>query len=122
MVFFVSKVLRLRGLIPRETKWDVVVDLFFYRDPEEAEKEEQAAKEQVAAIKPVEVAPVSIVFDIIYAISFVLSNAVRVISRFLQFRLWTKSNTKFTINFPYSWKICKLFCNNQSPIFDLVTN
>ncbi|XP_050298447.1 40S ribosomal protein SA [Anthonomus grandis grandis] len=49
------EVLRLRGLIPRDTKWDVVVDLFFYRDPEEAEKEEQAAKEQVAAIKPVEV-------------------------------------------------------------------
>jgi small subunit ribosomal protein SAe len=39
------EVLRLRGLIPRETKWDVVVDLFFYRDPEEAEKEEQAQKE-----------------------------------------------------------------------------
>lgn len=43
--------LRLRGSIPRETKWDVVVDLFFYRDPEEAEKEEQAQKEQVA-VKP----------------------------------------------------------------------
>lgn len=39
------EVLRLRGSIPREMKWDVVVDLFFYRDPEEAEKEEQAAKE-----------------------------------------------------------------------------
>ncbi|XP_063981442.1 small ribosomal subunit protein uS2 [Diachasmimorpha longicaudata] len=39
------EVLRLRGSIPRESKWDVVVDLFFYRDPEEAEKEEQAAKE-----------------------------------------------------------------------------
>jgi len=46
------EVLRLRGLIPREGKWDVVVDLFFYRDPEEAEKEEQAAKE-VAAPPPV---------------------------------------------------------------------
>lgn len=43
------EVLRLRGQIPRESKWDVVVDLFFYRDPEEAEKEEQAAKE-VAAV------------------------------------------------------------------------
>jgi len=39
------EVLRLRGEIPREQKWDTVVDLFFYREPEEAEKEEQAAKE-----------------------------------------------------------------------------
>ncbi|KAH0545628.1 40S ribosomal protein SA [Cotesia glomerata] len=39
------EVLRLRGSIPRETKWDVVVDLFFFREPEEVEKEEQAAKE-----------------------------------------------------------------------------
>lgn len=31
------EVLRLRGSIPRETKWDVVVDLFFYRDPEEVQ-------------------------------------------------------------------------------------
>lgn len=51
MVFFFLQVLRLRGIIPRETKWDVVVDLFFYREPEEAEKEEQAAKEAVA-VKP----------------------------------------------------------------------
>lgn len=53
------EVLRLRGSIARESKWDVVVDLFFYRDPEEAEKEEQAAKE-IAPAKdftgPVEVA------------------------------------------------------------------
>ncbi|KAJ8916117.1 hypothetical protein NQ315_004484 [Exocentrus adspersus] len=50
------EVLRLRGIIPRDTKWDVVVDLFFYREPEEAEKEEQAAKEAVAAvIKPAEI-------------------------------------------------------------------
>jgi len=53
------EVLRLRGSIPREIKWDVVVDLFFYRDPEEAEKEEQAAKE-LAPVKdyvpPVEAA------------------------------------------------------------------
>ncbi|XP_076624930.1 stubarista 40S ribosomal protein SA [Colletes latitarsis] len=52
------EVLRLRGSIARESKWDVVVDLFFYRDPEEAEKEEQAAKEIAPAKEftgPVEV-------------------------------------------------------------------
>lgn len=50
------EVLRFRGIIPRDTKWDVVVDLFFYREPEEAEKEEQAAKEAVAAVvKPAEI-------------------------------------------------------------------
>lgn len=41
----------MRGTIPREIKWDIVVDLFFYREPEEAEKEEQAAKELVT-VKP----------------------------------------------------------------------
>lgn len=45
----------MRGTIPRETKWDVVVDLFFYREPEEVEKEEQVAKE-LGTVKP-EVVP-----------------------------------------------------------------
>jgi len=45
------EVLRLRGSIARETKWDIVVDLFFYREPEEAEKDEQAQKE-LAPVKP----------------------------------------------------------------------
>lgn len=40
------EVLRLRGSIGREQAWDVMVDLFFYRDPDEAEKEEQATIEK----------------------------------------------------------------------------
>ncbi len=39
------EVLRLRGTIARSTPWDVSVDLFFYRDPEElkALEDEKAA-------------------------------------------------------------------------------
>lgn len=36
------EVLRMRGTISREEPWDVPVDLFFYRDPEDLEKAEQA--------------------------------------------------------------------------------
>lgn len=35
------EVLRLRGTISRTAPWDVAVDLFFYRDPEELEKAEE---------------------------------------------------------------------------------
>lgn len=38
------EILRLRGAIPRGEPWDVSVDLFFYRDPEEIEKAEEAQK------------------------------------------------------------------------------
>jgi small subunit ribosomal protein SAe len=34
------EVLRMRGTIPRSLPWEVKVDLFFYRDPEEALKKE----------------------------------------------------------------------------------
>lgn len=35
------EVLRMRGTISRLHPWDVMPDLYFYRDPEDAEKEEQ---------------------------------------------------------------------------------
>jgi len=40
------EVLRFRGTISREHPWEVMPDLYFYRDPEEIEKEEQAAAEK----------------------------------------------------------------------------
>lgn len=41
------EVLRLRGTISRTSPWDVAVDLFFYRSPEELEKAEEAQEEFV---------------------------------------------------------------------------
>ncbi|XP_032099819.1 40S ribosomal protein SA-like [Sapajus apella] len=40
------EVLLMRGTISREHPWKVMPDLYFYRDPEEIEKEEQAAAEK----------------------------------------------------------------------------
>lgn len=50
------EVLYLRGTIPRSSPWDVMVDLFFYRDPEELDKAEEAAN-AVAGAAPLGVAP-----------------------------------------------------------------
>ena len=44
------EVLRLRGSISRDMPWEVMPDLFFYRDPEEAEKEEAARAEEVCDV------------------------------------------------------------------------
>jgi len=38
------EVLRLQSRIPRDKEWDVMVDMFIYRDPEEAEKQEEERK------------------------------------------------------------------------------
>lgn len=40
------EVQRLRGVISRKQPWDVKVDLFFYRDPEEAEKAQQEQEQK----------------------------------------------------------------------------
>jgi len=40
------EVRRLRGQLSRQDKWDVMVDLFMYREPEEAEKAQAAAEAQ----------------------------------------------------------------------------
>ena len=40
------EVLCMHGAISHEHPWEVMPDLYFYRDPEEIEKEEQAAAEK----------------------------------------------------------------------------
>jgi len=45
------EVLRLRGTIDANAPWDVPVDLFFYRDPDELEQAEEAQNAQAAAAK-----------------------------------------------------------------------
>lgn len=54
--FIAREVLRMRGTIMRSQPWDVMPDLYFYRDPEEVEKEEQERAEK--ALAQVEETPV----------------------------------------------------------------
>jgi small subunit ribosomal protein SAe len=55
------EVLRLRGTIPRTSDgWNVMVDMFFYRDPEEVEKQQQEeAQAKAAAAGDADPAPVT---------------------------------------------------------------
>ena len=50
------EVLRMRGTITRTASWDVPVDLFFYRDPEELEKAEEAQAVAPEVVEPAYVA------------------------------------------------------------------
>merc|ERR1719370_1755275 len=55
------EVLRLRGSISRDMPWEVMPDLFFYRDPEEVEKEDreraEAAAESMLVVKAADFVP-----------------------------------------------------------------
>lgn len=53
------EVLYLRGAMPRAQRWDVMVDLFFYRDPEELDKAEEAP----AAVGASGLVPTQAVYD-----------------------------------------------------------
>eukprot|EP00123_Amoebidium_parasiticum_P018550 comp24235_c3_seq1/m.44792 comp24235_c3_seq1/g.44792 ORF comp24235_c3_seq1/g.44792 comp24235_c3_seq1/m.44792 type:complete len:295 (-) comp24235_c3_seq1:130-1014(-) len=47
--FLAREVLRLRGTLSRQQPWDIMPDLYFYRDPEAEENKEEAAAEAPAA-------------------------------------------------------------------------
>lgn len=51
------EVKRLRGEISRDLEWSIMADMFFYRDPEEIEKEEQAKEAAAIAAAPIKAAP-----------------------------------------------------------------
>lgn len=51
------EVKRLRGEISRDLEWSIMADMFFYRDPEDIEKEEQAKEAAAIAAAPIKAAP-----------------------------------------------------------------
>lgn len=51
------EVLRLRGVISRDLEWSIMADMFFYRDPEEVEKEEQSKEAAAIAAAPIKAVP-----------------------------------------------------------------
>lgn len=53
------EVLRLRGTISRVDEWDVPVDLFFYREPDEIEKDEEKPATFAAEAEIAEPAPIA---------------------------------------------------------------
>merc|ERR1739848_128631 len=55
--FLAREVLRLRGMISRDTQWDVMPDLFFYRDPEAEDKEERERAEVAESKLEIPAAP-----------------------------------------------------------------
>lgn len=69
------EVLRLRGtLASRETEWDVVVDLYFYRDPE-AEENKELTGEETKATGADEVGPAAIDAGFVGGNEWEVSNA-----------------------------------------------